>query len=379
MNQLIGAIGLFTASHALFMGAMLCISKSRIPYTNQILACLSLVLAIYFSTFFIANYWPHLDSNIYLVANVQLLLGPLLYLYLVTSLNQHKSTGIIELAHFVPALIFALLCSWVFGEANRGGAIYTNPLPVKLEVAIYGICCSIHLLIYCIACHVQLRKAIGATAGQVGSIGIKWYQKIIAIFVVLGLSRGLADILILYFDINAGVRQLAVMLPGLLFLYFIGIATVSNKRHSLVGSIAEGSGVLLPSLEKHDLDQRTAYSHSGLSQAIAEKILKQLEDSVLGQKQYLVNDLKLADLSRELNIPQENISEALNVYGDTNFYDYLAKYRTEHAMQILENTVLNSVPLIDVAMDSGFNSQSTFNRQFKMRVGVTPSAYRKNH
>lgn len=365
MNQLVGAIGLFTASHALFMGAMLYISKSKIAHTNQILAGLSLVLATYFSTFFVANYWPQLNSNIYLVANVQLLLEPLLYLYFATSLNQHIITGSLKFAHFVPALIFAILCSWVFGEANTGGAVYTNPLPVKLEVAIYGICCSIHLLIYCIASHVQLRKAILVNAEQLSSVDIKWYQKIIAIFVVLGLSRGLADVLILYFDINAGVRQLAVMLPGLLFLYFIGISMISgNKAHSLAGTLAKGSA---------------AYSHSGLSQVVAELILERLEDRVLGEKQYLVNDLKLSDLSRQLDVPQENISEALNVYGDTNFHDYLAKYRTEHAMQILADPARNSLPLIDVAMDSGFNSKSTFNRQFKMRVGVTPSEYRKSH
>jgi len=44
LNQLVGTMGLFAASQALFMGAMLCTSRRNIRYTNQVLACLSLVL-----------------------------------------------------------------------------------------------------------------------------------------------------------------------------------------------------------------------------------------------------------------------------------------------------------------------------------------------
>ena len=54
---------------------------------------------------------------------------------------------------------------------------------------------------------------------------------------------------------------------------------------------------------------------------------------------------------------------------------YLNETRLGYATQRLENT---DDTITEICMDSGFESQRTFNRVFKERYKVTPSEYRKN-
>ena len=56
------------------------------------------------------------------------------------------------------------------------------------------------------------------------------------------------------------------------------------------------------------------------------------------------------------------------------FHEYLLDLRTEHAKTLLQNTKL---PITDIAFQSGFESQRTFNRAFRDFFHVTPREYRK--
>ncbi|MCA9915370.1 MAG: helix-turn-helix transcriptional regulator, partial [Anaerolineae bacterium] len=52
-------------------------------------------------------------------------------------------------------------------------------------------------------------------------------------------------------------------------------------------------------------------------------------------------------------------------------YTYLESVRIRHAQQL----IAAGRPLIDVALDVGFSSQSNFTRHFKRIIGVTPGQY----
>ena len=53
--------------------------------------------------------------------------------------------------------------------------------------------------------------------------------------------------------------------------------------------------------------------------------------------------------------------------------EYLNQYRLEMASRQLTETEL---PVTSIALESGFNNISYFNRVFKKKFGVTPKEYR---
>ena len=57
-----------------------------------------------------------------------------------------------------------------------------------------------------------------------------------------------------------------------------------------------------------------------------------------------------------------------------NFNQYLNDARLSYACTRLVNS---GDTILDICLDSGFDSQRTFNRVFKERYRITPSEYRK--
>ena len=61
-----------------------------------------------------------------------------------------------------------------------------------------------------------------------------------------------------------------------------------------------------------------------------------------------------------------------------SFFDYLNKYRVQHAMVMLGKPDQQSNVILNIAFAVGFNSNSAFYAAFKKCVGQTPAQYRKS-
>jgi transcriptional regulator GlxA family with amidase domain len=55
-------------------------------------------------------------------------------------------------------------------------------------------------------------------------------------------------------------------------------------------------------------------------------------------------------------------------------HDYLVQCRVRRAQELMTGTDL---PLSEIAVACGFSDQSHYTRQFRARVGITPSRYRQ--
>lgn len=113
--------------------------------------------------------------------------------------------------------------------------------------------------------------------------------------------------------------------------------------------------------------------------------IKQIKDyqnalfhSMEVDKMYLNSKLYIQDVSKELNIPRQYISEVLNVHMNTNFQDFVNQYRLEEFISRLKNDQNNQFTLMGIATDVGFNSKSSFNATFKKFKGLTPTEYKKS-
>lgn len=102
---------------------------------------------------------------------------------------------------------------------------------------------------------------------------------------------------------------------------------------------------------------------------------QKLQQAMLEQKLYLNPNLSLSELSTLTEIPKSEISDFINNYEKSNYYEWLASYRINYALGLMENT-MHQLKMEAVASASGFNSKTVFYRYFKQYVGESPSAYR---
>jgi len=93
-------------------------------------------------------------------------------------------------------------------------------------------------------------------------------------------------------------------------------------------------------------------------------------------KPYLEADISIEGLARRLSLPERTLSRILNQHFGLNFFEFINRYRTETAKQLLRDPNKTDMPIIDVMNEAGFTSKSTFNAIFKKQVGKTPSQYR---
>ena len=95
------------------------------------------------------------------------------------------------------------------------------------------------------------------------------------------------------------------------------------------------------------------------------------------QKPYLDPDLTLNSLANLLDIPPHHLSQIINQFEEQNFNDFVNKYRVDEFID--RASQVSHLSFLGIALDSGFNSKSTFNTVFKKHKGATPSQFMKFH
>ena len=59
----------------------------------------------------------------------------------------------------------------------------------------------------------------------------------------------------------------------------------------------------------------------------------------------------------------------INVALKKNFNDFINEYRIREVTRKMQDPAYDSVTLLGIAFDSGFNSKTTFNRTFREMTG----------
>ena len=86
-------------------------------------------------------------------------------------------------------------------------------------------------------------------------------------------------------------------------------------------------------------------------------------------------DITLQDISEALFLSQYHISRAFKRFSGYSPTQYIARRRIGEAQSLLIHT---QMPILDIALRVGYNSNSLFSRTFKTIVGRTPVQYRKD-
>lgn len=94
------------------------------------------------------------------------------------------------------------------------------------------------------------------------------------------------------------------------------------------------------------------------------------------ERVYLNPRLRLSELATLLGTNRTYLSQYFNQNCESTFYDFVNDYRIHHAKLLLHST---DDTLETIAMNSGFNSLSTFRRAFVQREGMSPIEFRASN
>jgi AraC-like DNA-binding protein len=98
------------------------------------------------------------------------------------------------------------------------------------------------------------------------------------------------------------------------------------------------------------------------------------------EKAYLTPGLSIGHLAKRLAVPEYRLRALINKkLGYRNFNALLHDYRLRDVCQQLADPAKAHLPILTIALDVGYQSIAPFNQAFRVAMGCTPSAYRRQH
>jgi YesN/AraC family two-component response regulator len=116
-------------------------------------------------------------------------------------------------------------------------------------------------------------------------------------------------------------------------------------------------------------------SDLNISEALIQDILKRLE-VFEQQKKYLIPDVSLQSLSKDLQTNPNYLSRVINFNRDKNFSQYLNDLRIAYALEALqEKPTFLRYSIKAIALECGYTNATSFSRAFYKQTGFYPSFY----
>ena len=146
----------------------------------------------------------------------------------------------------------------------------------------------------------------------------------------------------------------------------------------IIGYFGLKQGVIFISLPVQNPTEENTdkkYKSTGLSSEDAKDFLPNLLNYMKTEKPYLDGELSLIKLADLMNIPTHHLSQIINEQLKMNFFEFVNEYRVEEVKQKMMENQEGIYTILSLALDSGFNSKSSFNSVFKKMTHQTPKEY----
>jgi len=342
--------------------------KSGNQRSNRILGLFLIFLS--FTVFDFVMY----DTRLFLIlphlygfANpVIFLLGPLFYFYARSLIDPGFSWKKKDFWHFLPFILFFVLSLPDYFQSSDLklqkylAEINRTEIPPAFFV-IYAVING-YLFGYFLAVFRLLwdaRKTVVPKDWTVDSLQIKWLGYLVIAFLGIQILSTIFD----FFSLGKGNWTITP--------FFVAVVVYSISFMGLRQSALFAGMHLKPLLRK--------YEKSALTDQLAEEILQKLKQLMDQEKIYKDNALSLPKLARRLAVSPHLLSQVLNQKLGKNFFNFLNQRRIEEAKKLLLDPHYQVYNVLEIAMEVGFNSVSTFNSLFKKQTGLTPSEFRKQN
>jgi AraC-like DNA-binding protein len=301
--------------------------------------------------------------------------GAFLYLYCKSAVVD-KNFSMSDLKHFLPLCVCLLLnIDILLAPAEVKLAIIQSGRPTSILFTISELIQFSQAFFYLglsIILVRQYQNKANSTLSNFNPEIFAWLWKLFALYFVIWSLKIIGGYINDYSILSNLADTLIVVL-----IYSIAMAQWRNPKLFYIEQLnAESSKKELDTSMNNSVGhvQLKSKSSNALDDSIRESLLDTISLHMKEQQSFLDNKLTLSRLADAIGITTHHLSEVLNQQEGKNFYQYVNEYRINYICDVLEKN--QSIKLLDLAMNAGFSSKSTFNAVFKQVKGATPSKYR---
>lgn len=292
-------------------------------------------------------------------------------------------------------------------------AFWVHPVPLAYHAMHFAaILCAVFILLWALRELPRFERALKEEYSYAEYINLHWLRGVILLFFCLLM-------LWVYDSMASGVRYDNLFLFNSLVMWiaacfcFYRQSVVINAVKSYFVEPSEDNAETNLDAAENDLDKAMAHLEAADAdlnaphahtqpenvaetvvepQPVAEQPvepepeeLKLQQEAAFAERMYLLFEkehvylnprLRLSELATLLGTNRTYLSQYFNQNCESTFYDFVNDYRIHHAKLLLHST---DDTLETIAMNSGFNSLSTFRRAFVQREGMSPIEFRASN
>lgn len=290
---------------------------------------------------------------------------------------------------------------------------WAHPVPLAYYAMHFAaILCAVLILLWALRELPRFERALKEEYSYAEYINLHWLRGVILLFFCLLM-------LWVYDSMSSGVRYDNIFLFNSLVMWiaacfcFYRQSVVINAVKSYFVAPSEDNAETNLDAAENDLDKAMAHLEAAETdlnaphahtqpesvaeteaepQPVAEQPvepepeeLKLQQEAAFAERMYLLFEkehvylnprLRLSELAMLLGTNRTYLSQYFNQNCESTFYDFVNDYRIHHAKLLLHST---DDTLETIAMNSGFNSLSTFRRAFVQREGMSPIEFRASN
>lgn len=290
---------------------------------------------------------------------------------------------------------------------------WVHPVPLAYYAMHFAaILCAVFILLWALRELPRFERALKEEYSYAEYINLHWLRGVILLFFCLLM-------LWVYDSMASGVRYDNIFLFNSLVMWiaacfcFYRQSVVINAVKSYFVAPSEDNAETNLDAAENDLDKAMVHLEAAETdlnaphahtqpESVAETVaepqpvaeqpvepepeeLKLQQEAAFAERMYLLFEkehvylnprLRLSELATLLGTNRTYLSQYFNQNCESTFYDFVNDYRIHHAKLLLHST---DDTLETIAMNSGFNSLSTFRRAFVQREGMSPIEFRASN
>ncbi|MFK7806745.1 MAG: helix-turn-helix domain-containing protein, partial [Saprospiraceae bacterium] len=346
--------------------------KTENKLSNRLLAGMLIIISISISVFWYGFYFDfHLGWD-RVRDDINILSSPLLFLYIVASLDNKFKLRWIHLLHLVPFALFIILMLPNFYLVDEvAKREYLDVYYTHKEIKFLNILRTIVPISYDIASFVvlyRMKKLILENYSDDIMSLHNWLWQLLMASCFVYLVSTFKSFLRPHMSYEAfHIVRVAMVLTLIGFMLWMVMKALYHPKlfRGIDSSIKPLSKILKEhpnSKEINNADQQR---------------LETIQAYVTTEKPFLDSSLSLQKLARQLSLPSQELSLLINHHLGKHFFDFVNEYRIRAAQDILSDTQQKSKTVLEILYEVGFNSKSSFNTAFKKHTGMTPTQFRK--
>lgn len=297
-----------------------------------------------------------------------LLIGPLIYFYVLAQTNRTFQYKRSDLIHFLPFLVYVVYHLAVFVQGSDFIFRWMDAYDLPYIDPIYKLITLATMSAYLLAAirtYYTYRRWVETEYASPEKLRFTWISRLllaVCIAIVATCVFRLAEALSMDLDL-AQSWWMSIIVT--LCIYYISIAGLFSDRP--------------PIYTEYSTKRRSTSTPDSVlpqyTELELEAWLQSLTTLMDSRQVYLNPEISLGSVAKDLGLSRKNVSAAINAKYGTNFRRFVNEYRVNAFKKAVNEGKAEELTLYGLALDCGFNSKATFNRVFKQIAGMAPNEY----